>query len=129
MEIVLNLGWMVLATLLFWLWLGYAPREGAGRLAQFVALTLIVLILFPAISMTDDIAFAQNSAETDCCLRKNHCSADALLTLHPVTQSLPPGLARLPLDASSSFAQNRLTASAVKFPAEDSIQNRPPPTV
>ena len=41
-------------------------------MSQFVAMALVILILLPAISMTDDLIAAQNPAEVDCCARRDH---------------------------------------------------------
>jgi hypothetical protein len=58
MELLLNLAWMLLAVPAYWLW-----RRGAGaRLARRVsalqcllALSCVVVLLFPVISATDDL--------------------------------------------------------------------------
>jgi hypothetical protein len=84
MELTLNLAWMVLVTLMSWLWIRRTPRENESRWTQFVALAVIILILFPAISMTDDLMAAQNLAETSSCQRKDHVCTDATSTHHAV---------------------------------------------
>ena len=48
-------------------------RDGASdRRIQMVALAVVILILLPAISMTDDLVAAQNPAEIDCCAGRHH---------------------------------------------------------
>jgi hypothetical protein len=128
MELALNLGWVVVATLMFWLWMRHAVPNGADRRTQLAALALAIVILFPVISMTDDIAMAQNPAETtDCCQRKDHLSATAHSTLHPVAATIQPVFAE-PYSGSSALAVlGNLLAPAVKILALDSIRNRPPP--
>ena len=54
MEIILNLAWIFLAAVIMWLWLRYAPCEGASRRTQVAALAMLIVILFPVISVTDD---------------------------------------------------------------------------
>jgi hypothetical protein len=127
MELTLNLAWMVLATLMCWLWMRFTPQQGPTRRTQLVALALVILILLPVISVTDDLMAAQNPAETDCCQRKHHaCSSE-----HP--QLYAVAALSLPLLAGPSFGWRRvavprnLTTPQVKIPAMSSIQNRPPP--
>ena len=132
MELVLNLAWMVLAALMFALWLHFAPRTGSkrhagDRRAQIVALAVLILILFPVISVTDDLQAIQNPAETDTCLRRNHIVSNAH-SIFPLVAALP-----LPVFAEFSFgilrtaAPGRLPAPVFDHPAMASIQNRPPP--
>ena len=127
MELVLNLAWVLLATLMFYLWPHFAPRTGADRRMQLVALALLILILFPVISVTDDLQAAQNPAETDSCLRRDHIVRSPH-SIFPAVTALP-----LPVFAELSFgflrlsAPGSLLAPVVDHPVLTSIQNRPPP--
>jgi hypothetical protein len=127
MELTLNFAWMVLAALMFWLWIHHAPRDGVNRRTQLIALAVVVLIMFPVISVTDDLVAAQNPAETDCCQRKDQARPNAHFTPHAVAGFAPP------IPAEISFAHLRFAPLAnfstplVTIPAMDSIQNRPPP--
>lgn len=128
MELVLNLAWLVLTALMFWLWLHHAVREGVDRRTQLVALAAVILILFPAISVTDDLLMAQNPAETRRFQREDQLCAIAHRTHYPAAD-LPPLFSAEPsLDSSHSDVPGHLLAPALKVPATDSIQNRPPPT-
>jgi nitrate reductase NapE component len=127
MELALNLTWIVLATLMYWLWTRYASSEGADRREQLVALVLVILILFPVISVTDDLITAQYPAETDCCQRKDHVFARTHTTLHPVPEFIVPYLATLSTGSILLRAPGHLFDPMVTVPALDSIQNRPPP--
>jgi hypothetical protein len=127
MELVLNLAWMVLAALVCWLWVRYAPRKGPSRHMQIVAMLLIIAILFPAISMTDDLAMAQNAAETDLSQRRDHLCAKACSVHLSVADLTPAFSTETSLDDFHSPLPGNLLAPAVKVPALDSIQNRPPP--
>jgi hypothetical protein len=130
MELTLNLAWMVLAMLMFWLWLHHAPRDGESRRTQLLALAVVILIMFPVISVTDDLLTAQSPAETDCCQRKAHACSNALSSTPHMVADLA-----LPVFAEFSFGHQRiaplgnLPAPLVKIPAMGSIQNRPPPAV
>lgn len=132
MELALNLTWMVLAALMFCLWLCFAQRTGPDRRterrrAQFVALAVLILILFPVISVTDDLQALQNPAETDSCLRRDHivCNAHSIF---PAAAALPlPIFAELSFSTLRIAAPGRLPAPIFDHPALASIQYRPPP--
>ena len=127
MELILNLGWAALAAWMLCAWARFGPRTDSNRRAQFVALALVILILLPAISITDDLMAAQNPAEVDTCVRRDH------------DFSSPPSIlaaaAGLPLPAFTglSFAFVRMAAPSspsepfFDHPGLASIQNRPPP--
>ena len=70
MELTLNLVWLVLAVLLVKHWLSHTARGRARTLTHIAALGMLILILFPVISVTDDLVAAQNPAELDCCVRR-----------------------------------------------------------
>jgi hypothetical protein len=127
MELLLNFAWGLLAALMLCLWVRLAPRGAADRRMQFVALAMLLLILFPVISVTDDLQAMQNPAETDCCQRRDHACSAPHSILTP-TASMP-----LPTVAGISFGVLRLTipgtslATTFDPSAKDPIQNRPPP--
>ena len=127
MELVLNLAWVLLAALMFWLWLQFAPRAGVDRRMQVVALALLILILFPVISVTDDLQAAQNPAETDSCQRRDHVVSSAH-SVFPAVAALPlPVFAELSFGVLRTAAPGSLSAPLVDHPALAPIQNRPPP--
>jgi hypothetical protein len=127
MELVLNLGWGFLGALLFCLWLGFGPRAHVDRRMQFAALAVLVLVLFPVISMTDDVLAAQNPAEADCCLRRDHV-VSAAHSIFPAAATPPPPLfADLPFGFIRVAAPRAFPAPAVDHPGLRTIQNRPPP--
>jgi len=127
MELTLNLGWMAMATAMCWLWVRHARREGPGRSAQFVSLALVLFIMFGVITMYDDMAMAQNPAETRCFQREDDLGAHAHAPLHPVVASTPTLAAELPFNTSSFIVPGSLLVPTVKVPIFSSIQNRPPP--
>jgi hypothetical protein len=134
MESTLNLSWVMLAALMFCLWLQFAPHIGPdqrfdGRRAQFVALAVLILILFPVISVTDDLQAIQNPAETDSCQRRDHIVSNAH-SIFPAVAALPlPVFAELSFGILRIAAPGRLPAPIFDHPTLASIQNRPPPTV
>ena len=127
MELVLNLAWVLLATLMFCLWLRFAPPTGADRYLQLVALTVLLLILFPVISVTDDLQAVQNPAETDSLLRRNHGCSPAQSTF-PAVAALPlPSMVDLPFGFLGIAAPGILQVPDFDEPAFAPIQKRPPP--
>jgi len=127
MELTLNLAWALLATVIVSQWLHHAPSNGTRRGTQFAALAMLIVILFPVISVTDDLIAAQNPAEADCCLRRDHVVSNSH-SIFPVVAALPP-----PVFAEFSFgflrfaAPGHMPAPQVANPALAAIQNRPPP--
>lgn len=127
MEIFLNLVWLLLATAMVGCWLRYAPRNGADRRMQLVSLMVLLFILLPAISVTDDLLAAQNPAEVDCCLRRDHDHLNPH-SIFPVVAALPlPAFGHISSEVACLLASGALPAPAVDSPALAQIQNRPPP--
>ena len=132
METALNLAWALLATgmLFSWLQLGapFSHKRGVQeRRLQLVALAVLLLILLPAISLTDDLQTIQNPAEAGCCLRRDHVVSHAH-SIFPAIAALPvPAFAELPFGFLGHAAPHRLHALIVDHPGLTSIQNRPPP--
>jgi hypothetical protein len=127
METILNLAWASLSVVGVCLWVGVEHRTAAKKRLPVIALLMLVVILFPVISVSDDLWSIQNPAETDTCQRRDH--------LPSCPHSLFPALTALP---ESAFAGLRLgfeflvsplnrPIPAVASPALMEIQNRPPP--
>jgi hypothetical protein len=130
MELILNLVWALLATLMFWLWMRHAPCQRASRKMQLVTLAVVLVILFPVISVTDDLQMAQNPAEADAyylCTRRDHVAVSSH-SIFPAAATLPPLVF-----TEHSFGFLRFAAPGnrptplVMISALTSIQNRPPP--
>lgn len=128
MEICLNFAWVLVAIWMVALWLRYGPRTGENRRMQLVALAVLVLILLPVISVTDDLMALQNAAEADCCLRRDQLVASPHF-IFPAPAALPQSFAaELVLYSRRIAAPSRIPAPQVYQPALTSIQNRPPPS-
>jgi hypothetical protein len=127
MELALNLAWFLLAIAMVYAWLHQASREASSRRAQIIALGLLLIILLPAISMTDDLAAAQNPAEVDCCLRRDHDYSRAH-AIFPVVPALPAlAFASVPLGNLQMAAPGVPPAPVFDSPTLARIQSRPPP--
>jgi hypothetical protein len=127
MELALNLEWMAMAIVMCWLWVRYARREGQGRSTQLISLALVLFTMFTVITMYDDMAAAQNPAETRCFQREDDLGAHTHAPLHPVVASAPTLAAELPFNTLRFAAPGSLLIPTVKVPVLSSIQNRPPP--
>jgi hypothetical protein len=129
MEITLNLGWAIVAIWMFCAWMRTASAKPTDRHIQMMALAVAILILLPAISMTDDLAAAENPAEIDCCARRHHDhDASTPHSIVPAAASLPlPGFARITLEFAGMAAPGNPVSPFVEIPALESIRNRPPP--
>jgi hypothetical protein len=127
MELVLNLGWTVIATAMCGLWVRHARREGPGRQVQFIALALVLSMMFVVISLYDDMAMAQNPAETSCFQREDLSGTRAHAILHPVANLPQPLVSELSFEVIYLGVVGDHPAPALRPPALGSIQNRPPP--
>jgi hypothetical protein len=127
MELVLNLEWVAMATAMCMLWVRHARREGRGRSTQFISLTLVLVTMFTVITMYDDMAMAQNPAETRCFQREDDSGANAHAPFHPVVPSTPTLAAELPSNTLHFAVPGGLLVQTVKAPILPSIHNRPPP--
>jgi len=127
MEFLLNLVWTVLAVLMVCAWLRLGSRTDADRRMQFVALAVLLLILFPVVSVTDDLQAVQNPAETDRCERRSHLDA-------PTHPTFAAGAALPSAEFSGlRFYTRRMTIPSVRSrrvaarPEFAPVTNRPPP--
>jgi hypothetical protein len=128
MELLLNLAWLLIAGVIVCLWLSGGSHEGPDRRGQFIAVVMLIAILFPVISVSDDLLAIQNAAEADNYLRRDH--RDASYT-HPV-QPMPAIVASV-LSAGPGFGFSRFMAPGLlqvqkpEHPELAGIWNRPPP--
>jgi hypothetical protein len=128
MELFLNSVWMLVAITGICLWLKSARRTGCRQYLPLVALAMLVAILFPVISVSDDLWSLQNPAETDTCVRRNYlndCVHAPLLSF-----ALPAEAVGTRSNRGFEWigVQFRAMTRAIDNPAAQSIENRPPPT-
>ncbi|MGC1462900.1 MAG: hypothetical protein WA802_11910, partial [Terracidiphilus sp.] len=97
------------------------------RHMSFVALVMLIVVLFPVISVSDDLWSIQNPAETDTCQRRDHSAACPHASF-PAVAALPEAaFLGLTFDVLSHDAPRQAQFFAIQSPALHSIQNRPPP--
>jgi hypothetical protein len=127
METFLNLAWACLAILSLGLWVRFEHRTGAQRRMPLIALVMLLVILFPVISVSDDLWSIQTPAETDTCQRRNQI-APSLHSIIPVLAApLAPLFAQVTLDVQYFSAPVDLSTDRYGIPALEGIDNRPPP--
>jgi hypothetical protein len=127
MELSLNSVWALLAVAFAYLWLRLGRRTIDERQRSFVALVMLIVILFPVISVSDDLWSIQNPAETDTCQRRGHC-AGCSHSIFPMVAGLPEtAVTGLTLGIPSLDAPPTAPFFAIWNPALHSIRNRPPP--
>lgn len=128
MEFFLNLAGAFVALALVCLWLRWAPHAGVDRRTQLVALALLILILFPVISVTDDLQATQNPAELDSSVRRGHGVSSVHFIVPTAVTPPQPALAELSLGFLRCAAPSNLLVPTVDHPGLAAIQNRPPPS-
>ena len=130
MEILLNITWALCSLALVAFWMRRGASHTGSRKTQMLALGMVVLLLLPVISLSDDLIAMQGPAETDTNVRR---------ALHPdnIHPSPAPVSLALPQEIVTSFSisghsQYDLYAASIARPATlliRSLESRPPPHV
>ena len=89
MELALNLAWALCSMGLVWFWIRRGVSGRVPRGTQLLALAMVVLLLLPVISLSDDLVAAQSPAESDSCLRRAAERDHTHPSMTPTTQALP----------------------------------------
>jgi hypothetical protein len=84
-------------------------------------------MMFVVITMYDDMAMAQNPAETRCFQREDDLGAHAHAPLHPAVAPIPTLAAELIFNTVRFAGPGSLLVPTMQNPVLSSIQNRPPP--
>lgn len=119
---------MLVAGMIVFHWLLGEDGNRADRGRQLVAIAVLITILFPVISVSDDLLAIQNACEADNYLRRDHLIPSHT---HPVQPALT--LMATVIFAGIGFGFVRLVAPSVRpihepaHPELASIDNRPPP--
>lgn len=125
MELILNLAWGLLAIAGVCLWAGTDRRKGAERYMPVVALFMLIILLFPVISVSDDLWSIQNPAETNSVQRRDHL----VFPTHSIIPALifPCRTSEIRFGFRNWIARADVTTPALCVPPQIRIQNRPPP--
>ena len=127
-EIFLNFAWAALAAALVGMWLRMESRTDQSSRSQLVAIAVLIAILFPVISVSDDLMAAQNLAETDNCQRRLHLAPANAHPLQATVATAPP-----PIQTGVSFGFSRYVSprrpalKVADLSTLVSTANRPPP--
>ena len=89
MELALNLAWALCSMGLVWFWIRRGVSVRVPRSTQLLALAMVVLLLLPVISLSDDLLAAQSPAESDSYLRRATERDHTHPSMVPTTLALP----------------------------------------
>ena len=128
MEVFLNLAWVAVAMSLVCLWFHCGDREGTDRRRQIVALAILIAILLPVISVSDDLMTMQNATETDTYQRRDQLAHGAHVLLPAVALLALALFEGLSLGFIRFVSPGTLPLRVMQQPELAPIQNRPPPT-
>jgi hypothetical protein len=129
MEFALNLVWMGLAICMFGLWVSLAPVGEGNRRVQCIGLLLLIVILLPAISLTDDLLAAQNPAEIGPSMRRDCDSLAVHSDFSVAIEPAIPFISELSVQMFHRQGPGAWWPHVAIPPALSSIGNRPPPAV
>ena len=128
MELFFNLAWLVVAGILVTLWLRDNGQRHAELRGQIIAMAVLIAILFPVISVSDDLQAIQNASEADNYLRRDHLVPSNPSPVQPMLAVILPVMsAGLGLGLVRFNAPSRLSVLEPKHPEISGIYNRPPP--
>ena len=127
MELLLNLAWVAVAAVLVCLWLRGDAWHNPDRRRQLIAIAVLIAILFPVISVSDDLLAVQNPAETDNYLRRDHLVPSHTPVLPLLAMIAPAIFAGLGFSFLRFVAPSLLPTLRPDRPELNGIDNRPPP--
>jgi hypothetical protein len=129
MELFLNLAWLFLAAAIVCLWLQGERRERKGWRRQLTAIVVLSAILFPVISMSDDLLAVQNTFEADNYSRRDHLVPCSNQPLQPaLTMFAAVIFAGLGFGCTRFTLPNLVPVHEPERPELACAGNRPPPT-
>jgi hypothetical protein len=128
-EIFLNLAWAIIALFLVYLWMRFGGDEEMDRRRQVIALMILIAILLPVISVSDDLMALQNATETDIYQRRDQLAHEAHTLIPAVAILAVAVLEALPFGFLRFVSPSTLPLRVVQQPERTAIQNRPPPAV
>lgn len=137
METLFNCVWLVLGLSLITAWtiLAYRTREYAphqflpSRQLQFTALLLLVILLFPVISLTDDLAMCTAPPDAERALRL-HDSFDCSQPVHsllPSTMAWMSAIAAMIHEGSRRSVEPDAERNTLLDGTPLPLDSRPPP--
>ena len=131
MECTMNLVWAAMGVLMFGACLLSAVGTSSDRRRQLAALAMVLLILFPVISVSDDLLLARNPAEIARSERKGQVCAQLESAPHFSAEHMYWSCAELftgPLCLAGGIISPAPLAFYLVHDAYDPDWNRPPPS-
>jgi hypothetical protein len=127
-EAILNLAWAVCSLGLISLWMRSGSSRTIPRNTQILALAMIVLMLLPVISLSDDLMAMQGPAETDSSMRRVLDNDQGHPSVVPAAMGMPEQIFSAPPTGgwSQDSLQSYNLAPAATFLTR-SLDSRPPP--
>jgi hypothetical protein len=126
-DLFLNCAWGLIALVGMDHWLRTWRKNSASHRASLAALITILVILFPVISLNDDLYFAQNLSDID----SVGCSSRPISSAHSFFPAIPdlPELAirAMSLGALRPRVLESVSVPSVGNPARNPVWSRPPP--
>ena len=127
MEIVLNLAWAALAISMVGLWFRIGNSNGIDRRRQIVTIAVLIAILFPVISVSDDLLAMQSATEQNGTERRDLLGSPgdhSVLAFAAIVSvfTLDKGRGSVRFDPASSPS-----LPSIEHPELSCIENRPPP--
>lgn len=127
MEILLNSVWALVVGAIVCLWVRFGERTNGDRRTPFIAMAMLIVILFPVISVSDDLWSIQNPAETDTCQRRGLLAPCPHCILPAFAADPEPAFAGLTVVFQRISTRVWPPLPAVDTHIMDGIENRPPP--
>jgi hypothetical protein len=116
MELLLNLFWLTIALLAVGLWWRARSEQRCNRLPQFVVLSCVLVLLFPVVSVTDDLHPIRPEMEESNPSKKIKATAHASSSHSGVFDSLPAQVACSFLFSPKSKICGRILADLASIP-------------
>jgi hypothetical protein len=129
MEITLNLAWMMCSLLLIGFWLRNTASNPVPRKMQFLALAMVVMMLLPVISLSDDLMAMQGPSETDISVRRALHPGEGHPSLVPIALASPEQIfTALTWSGYSLVAAKKERLAPSVSALTRSLDRRPPPS-
>jgi hypothetical protein len=129
MESLLNIVWLAVAGALVCIWVRDGGRDRPERRRQLIAMAVLIAILFPVISVSDDLLAIQNAFEADNTYsRRDHLVPSSTHPVQPVITILAAAMfAGIALQFLRFVAPSMVVVKGPQHPELTWIENRPPP--
>lgn len=111
------------------LWLRLGGAKGADRRRQIIAIAVLIAILFPVISVSDDLMAVQSATETDSLQRRDYLASTNTHPVLPFAVIVPALAFDLSVGSPRLVSARNLTLPSFDHPELGVAGNRAPPEV